>query len=485
MLVLCVLALAFGASGSIETLQQQLPLSGLTPYQKARLEAINRPASVASKAAELELKLIFAAADFRRHLAANDEHLAQLSPEELLSQVKANLETVEFTFAFGANPQNPLPYAVRNISTYDEWGILPNNWQLKATLQSTKDLFYWELYDAAEVDFYGLKPFAHQDVVTNASRFPSFEEAAERPLYALMNFRRIGLGYSFFGPYQFVYRNDIVRKRSELLPFDSGLVETCCNNSIPIPAEKHESMCGHLVVSPSFCELASTPPPQVPGKELDALLRNMKVSGLNTNTTVSQAAAKTVWQLVSPSATYSPVEIFNQLEAAVLGAVTTDDVKLVVADFTNLFGTHDGDQLVIFCQKHELPLAWSGSPQYDPEAPQQACGTPRYLDPATMSAANATRPPQGKVDFWDSVSQEVRAFRANQPKTGWQEQMALYWRKLEGTETTVLTARAGDCASFDLCFGMESRDPSPPRCVCRRPPQQPAAAAATSISIVV
>ena len=43
----------------------------------------------------------------------------------------------------------------------------------------------------------------------------------------------------------------------------------------------------------------------------------------------------------------------------ILGSVRTQDLKFMTADFAGLFGSEAGDQLVDFCKRHKLPLAWS------------------------------------------------------------------------------------------------------------------------------
>merc|ERR1712136_580939 len=68
--------------------------------------------------------------------------------------------------------------------------------------------------------------------------------------------------------------------------------------------------------------------------------------------------ARLVWQMLSRNAVLSRIETLWNTEALVLGAVRMVDIKVMVASFPGLFRTEEGDALLDFCRRNQLPPVW-------------------------------------------------------------------------------------------------------------------------------
>merc|ERR1712100_517065 len=97
----------------------------------------------------------------------------------------------------------------------------------------------------------------------------------------------------------------------------------------------------------------------------------------------------------------------------------------MVADFAGLFASKDGDQLVDFCKRHKVPLAWAlGDGLQEDERkvwrfapvpfgfPKVTSGRARMLDPATANFTNGTALSSTTFAVWTKIDSEMRTFRA-------------------------------------------------------------------------
>ncbi|CAK9098068.1 unnamed protein product, partial [Durusdinium trenchii] len=80
----------------------------------------------------------------------------------------------------------------------------------------------WVMQDQAEVSEYGLKPFQKQGAPS------SLDEAAERPVYSLMNNNLIDQGSPIYGDVSAVFSSKYIHGGALLSAVDTGFVETCC-----------------------------------------------------------------------------------------------------------------------------------------------------------------------------------------------------------------------------------------------------------------
>ena len=199
----------------------------MTPYQRQLVRQAGVRAAAASAAATPALLAALKDPRLRANLSACCPHEATLSAEALLARFEAELVAAEVVHGFEASPASPTQAGcdvdlrlLRN-STH-----LPNLWELIFDGQrSVKPLEVWGggPADAAETGIFGYrffspaKPTAYKDIVLPLLA----AQAAERPVYNAINFRRIALGIPMFGPIALVLRPSVVRPMAVLAPQDT------------------------------------------------------------------------------------------------------------------------------------------------------------------------------------------------------------------------------------------------------------------------
>lgn len=455
---------------------------GLSPVQQQILAKAAEVAKAASAEAEVKLLSEFGSVLFRTRLASEGPggaSLAALTPEELLRRLKAALQSLEWTHNFGLdeasrrlNPGNP----AMDPSTIDEFGHLPTDWELRAAklpLVVNMSTNQWGVEDAAETGLYSLPEFA--DISS-----PTVAEVADRPQYLAGNLRRMELGVQRYGAYCMVVRGDVVRDRAVMIGSDSGGWQSGCNDSVkPVhPQNWFEKLIEKSVIK---CNPVQTTPVGVQDNQLHTLLANTATFGL-----VGGNLPRVLFQLLDPGASARPLEVNMYTEAALFGPLTTDDVKLLAADFAGLFGTKQGQELKDFCVRRGLPLAWglgTGMPWPEETAhtlswiPLEGwelwpSGRSRLLDPqAGWPATNSSLRVNDADAVWDQVWQEVLASRADSTKQPNQSQFTAWWNRISAVSLPVTPLKQGECASADLCFGTYSppKGSAPMDCACRKP----------------
>merc|ERR1712032_184016 len=206
-------------------------------------------------------------------------------------------------------------------------------------------------------------------------------------------------------------------------------------------------------------------PPGRAASQMHLFVRLAKLyQKINSNGFFGQLALQ-VWHLLDPQATLEGLK--DMPEAIVLGSVKMSDLKFIVASFALSFGTPEGDALIEFCNRHELPLAWAvgdgvvHTQQYTLSSPV-AAGNSRILDMATVKFTNGSVQTPATMSVWQRVSSEMRAARLRGSLS--QAQVLQWWQQLQDAKTTVRPLRGGDCSDWD-CLGVEVVSN---QCICRK-----------------
>merc|ERR1719446_1847170 len=65
--------------------------------------------------------------------------------------------------------------------------------------------------------------------------------------------------------------------------------------------------------------------------------------------------SRLMYQLLLPEAKATPFETLLYTEAGLLGPLRPEDMKMIVASFSGVYGTPQADILREFCTKHQVP----------------------------------------------------------------------------------------------------------------------------------
>jgi hypothetical protein len=452
----------------------------LNPEQIKYVQNMQVAAAAASKQAEKELLEIFGSAKFRMGLLWNGVgsraswKLALTPATELLEQLKSALEFTEYTSNFGVDAEWEKEHpgqANMGFDDFEEYGYIPNMWELRAAKNFKAPRAQWDIMEAAETGLYRAPiSGALMPVGPNAS------EAKDRVQYLAGNLRRVDIGIARYGAFAALIRNNVIRDRAALLPTDSGGWENACNSSVK-PIAWWYPVVGDAVLR---CKAmyhpknSGHPIPGTTGNQLHTILANTIGVGMDGG-----ALSRLVFQMLSPTATTRRFETLFYTEAGVLGTVRIQDIKLVVASFPGVFGTEQATRVRDFCTKHRIPFAWAlntgetwsesrSKPQeWIPFAPSaEPVGADRLIDPITYSLTNATVefPPSWKM-IWKSVTAEVEARRLAAGKIEVSDYQK-WWDRITAFGGALHTMRAGDCHSNDLCSGTYTAAGGQADCLC-------------------
>jgi len=189
-----------------------------------------------------------------------------------------------------------------------------------------------------------------------------------------------------------------------------------------------------------------------------------------------------VYQLLVSKATATPFETMLYTEAALLGPMRPQDMKMIVANFAAVYGTPDALLLQEYCVKHGIPLVWGLNggedwmvtpPALSPDAASNVdVAADRILDPISVPATNATLQQNSLMkEVWDAVHKEVAKQRVSGEASKLQaSDFKDWWNKLASFGVPIQSLRHGDCASADLCFGTYRSSEGARDCVCRHDP---------------
>mmetsp|Transcript_3602 Transcript_3602/g.10662 ORF Transcript_3602/g.10662 Transcript_3602/m.10662 type:complete len:458 (-) Transcript_3602:387-1760(-) len=222
-----------------------------TPVQASVRAASERAAAAASAAATPRVLELFASPELRRLLSACCPAAAKLSPERLLDRVRAEAKAAEIVHNFPARPAGE--FVDVSMASLEKYGFFLNQWQAqlippaeappdaspvwtpgafdpRSTAANASSAHYKNLGpQIAEISIFGCPPFARP-------LRPTWDEAANRLVYAAHNIRRLDTGSApLFGNVGAVFRTSRVRKMVEIAPIDTGIWEASCNDTYGPP----------------------------------------------------------------------------------------------------------------------------------------------------------------------------------------------------------------------------------------------------------
>jgi len=453
----------------------------LTPSQAKFIADAQVAAAQASQDAEKELLEAFNSPRFRLQLLAQGRGALGLvfkPASELLEMLKDALHSLEFLFSFGLDPQSAKLHPGQpawSLKGIDDFGHIPTLWELKVAGEA-KALppAQWKLVDAEETGLYHQPEFAKP-------ADPNMTEAANRPSYISGNLVKFDAGIWEFGVFAPVYRQSALKERAVVASQDGGAWETVCNASA---AKMNVGFRIFKYIMPCNAIFAGGPKPNMIFGTVDHLLHTFR-SSTKIFGIMGEDLARRTYQLLSPDATMHPLEDNMYMEAVFFGPARTEDLKLFVASFPDVYGTPQADELRAFCKRHGLPLAWAmggGKMRrdldkrhhfmwlpYEPLVHWQASGD-RLLDVSSWDVVNAQAPP-GAAAKWAAVDAEAKKVRPLGTEHLDHKNFASWWSKLKEAGGTVHQLRGKDCATkVDLCFGTSGDTNTAGQCLCRQFP---------------
>mgnify|MGYP006086641157 CR=1 FL=1 len=323
-------------------------------------------AAAASAAATPTLHALLApGGKVRGVLAECCPSLASLSAAELAARLRLEIASAEMT---------------HNFAHFNA----PSSWENDVSLPTLANASYF--YNLNELAFLGLANNRSAGIPAGAETalmgFPpftggsttspspaTFDEASQRPVYALLNLLALDGADAFFGDVGFIFRNSWVRNATLFFPTDTGNFEAY--NSTPPPRPR-----GHCSY-PVSLDIDAAWPSRVPGiaGHLDHILVALEqlYSGANRCEEAGFASPlanilKRLFGRGGPVATpLSSHESFLFIEADIAAspsfnvatpAAGYSAVKHVVASF-RLVGTEWGDQLRELATRLRVPLLWA------------------------------------------------------------------------------------------------------------------------------
>lgn len=458
-----------------------------TPVQASVRAASERAAAAASAAATPRVLELFASPELRRLLSACCPAAAKLSPERLLDRVRAEAKAAEIVHNFPARPAGE--FVDVSMASLEKYGFFLNQWQAqlippaeappeaspvwtpgafdpRSTAANASSAHYKNLGpQIAEISIFGCPPFARP-------LRPTWDEAANRLVYAAHNIRRLDTGSApLFGNVGAVFRTSRVRKMVEIAPIDTGIWEASCNDTYGPP--RFNLDCSY---------------PMAPVGTLDhfdhVLYRGLgswggdgSRGGRLPRRSLAQSAAELIARSAVGSPSYRDAPNATELsagsywEANLLGNPRPDDIKLVLPFFGALFGSADGARLRRLADSHGWPVVWAlgdggngtAPPPHGALSGTAYPGNRRLLDPTTRTAQrrlNASLPPGSAASFeraWAAAAGDRRAGPVSRA------QVQRWWAGLEGVRLAPVAAAA--CADTDGCVGVVVDTGA---CVCER-----------------
>jgi hypothetical protein len=366
---------------------------------------------------------------------------------KLLSRLREELLAAELTHNFHANSTGTWEGDV-NISTASSFAFLPNLWTLKFLGLSSSEQ---RVEDISEVDLMGFHAFSGGQTVGNATP-PSFAEAAERPTYTTANIRHDPMGDATFGDISMIFTPSYAQPLALLEPVDTGSFQEACNSTRP-------TQCSHY---PFEMNCSGWPAPHTQGTfshPTHMLLANVHLWGA-----CGDPLLRTFEALCGEGGAplLAPWDEMSFMEPDLAGAVQyPHGVKLIVAEFSSLFGNELGERVRAFCIQWGWALAWGLSSQMRASANVSAAAHLRSIDPVVAGHAslNISISPESNGTF-GAVWREVGASR---PPVYNASSWAAYWAQLPSTLDLSSGLRAGQCSDLDRCVGMRPRSKD---CVC-------------------
>lgn len=431
------------ASSLLVASQYPTPVE-VTDVQKQVLAEQTAKAKAASNAATKDVLSFLDSKDFRSELTSCCPKAAQLSSQELLEHLRAEMRASELAHSFPGDSSGR--FQDMTIDTAKQSDFWLNEWQVP--LKNGEGVP--TQYNEAEEGLFGCPPFKDD-------RKPTWDEAANRMIYIVQNTRQLDFGSVWtFGDVSVIFKKSYVKNNVLIAAVDTGLWERSCNKS------------SH---SQGKINCNAWQPHQVGTLEhLDHLILGNFGSWSTSKDTIAQEAGR--WFARTPLAgdylKLQPMRFsdnMHYMEANILmNPRLPDAISLIVGDFASLFGTDLGTSLKELAQQRGWPLAWSrGGLSSDRHLIEKNIpGNARILDPKVDSsqALNATFPANSQSNFeklWSSVS----SGRSSGPPS--HEQLDNWWNTLASQQVNVAPVSAYACSEPDSCVAVDARSG---HCIC-------------------
>ena len=482
----------------------------VTKAQQAAHATSSRKAAAASAAATPELLALLASSAFRKLLSRCCPDAAKLDAGSLLDALRAEARVAEIAHCLPAS-RSDKPGGLPGVDLPDleKFGWVLNPWQASIVHADLKEddprcELGGDAADGAsarvnigptiaETAIFGCPDFANP-------RRPTWDEAADRLIYAAHNLRRIDSGsFNAFGDLGVVFRTSAVASMVEIASADTGVWEASCNDtigppklnlncSVPITPVGTLDHFDHVMLF-NLRQWAAAPV---------SPWRPWRKSPLPIRTPAEMAAALVARSALGPAYPMAPnvtFDVAEYWEANVVGNPRLSAIKFVLPLFGALFGTAVGTEMKAFAARQSWPVLWTFGYPHMPNQTGTSTGTgtgntncsggaaasiqgathplhqfptpypanARLLDPTINSSTlllNASIPP-GAVQSFDAVWTEVAEARSQGPIS--EEQLRAYWAKLESVRLAPVSAIG--CADADGCVGI---DVASADCVCTR-----------------
>uniref|UniRef100_A0A7S4BK56 Uncharacterized protein n=1 Tax=Chrysotila carterae TaxID=13221 RepID=A0A7S4BK56_CHRCT len=433
-------------------------------WQRQLFLQVHAEATLRAASAEHDLLLRLAAPDVREALLQCCPNVAELSPFELLKAIRDEFAVSEIVSGFSAfipgahgGPRfwfGPTVKESRNETHLENlWEVwLKENWdysKLQAYIYGMDDL---------EVHGYGFKPFAQR------ARPASAEETRERSVYCAVNTLRFGAGSPLYGEVSVVLSPAAAARTTLLAPFDTGSWIFMCNATSGTPPWFHY---------PHDCSAYNGRRGLGTMAAFEHLWLQNEAWWLRNSSTLPRSLARLLSPFDAPSALMGIdfVRYFEAMPAATLSFET--DIKLVIADFSALWGEAVGQLLRAWCSTQRWPLAWAlglnrgrshGVAFWDAGGFKGTFGTdpfPRFLDPelAVTAGINITVSQFDLSAFdasWESAAAS-RIVALQQNKSFDPKEWSRRWSQLRPNTSESLwlgLLRPRACADTERCLGV-------------------------------
>jgi hypothetical protein len=248
---------------------------GMTPYQEQYMAAVQAEAKAASEAATPYVLAALEDPSFRAGLGACCPSVASLSSQDLLQRYRDQTAISEMTHNFdvdlttsagghkmagAAGGKNGNGLGDPPLAVYTNSSHFYNLWEVAYMNITSYEVLHGEA--GAEQGLFGFRKFGNCSA-SNASGgggyarpecLPaSLAQAAERPIYTVLNQRKVDVGCPMFGDIAIVFATDWVRPMTVIAPMDTGWWTNNCNTTKSNGGGHHRHAC-RANTDPQACD---------------------------------------------------------------------------------------------------------------------------------------------------------------------------------------------------------------------------------------
>lgn len=342
----------------------------LNGIQRKAMKVTTKIATVASAQATPALLALLNSDEMRSSLRRCCPSLVNMSSQQLLDELRGNVETAELVHTFdGSFDVGPSI----EMNLYNATEYFPTQWQMRY-LRWAGELWWYgqpNVETTMEENTFHLPPFRGDDDTPT-----DYTEASSRLVYVTLNMLRIDSGNRAFGygNVTAVLSPSYWRDAVSAAPTDTGFHGSCCNDTWTklawneTPAEI-DAWCDQCMGHPpqgldrhAYCHATKYGSVAgVRGAMDHALLANDRAihAGLGRSS-IARLFAR--WHGVGEAHTnVSGYEAFDYIEANVLANLIYKEraIKLLVGSFPALFGTPRGRLLQQWATERRIALSWA------------------------------------------------------------------------------------------------------------------------------